>query len=99
MGSEIRNPNHLKSGQMAAILSKTKRNPDLEMSGFRMVGTIAIAIAKARSFGNYKVNFDHHFLVTMTMTLTDIPNVQKLLKPNWNKFPLFLILAQSKLAL
>ena len=47
MGSEFRKPNHLKSGQMAAILSKTL---DIwtKTSRFWMVGTIAIA--KARPF-------------------------------------------------
>ena len=47
MGSEFRKPNHLKSGQMAAILSKTF---DIwtKTSEFRMVGTIAIA--KVRPF-------------------------------------------------
>ena len=35
--------NHLKSGQ---------KHPDFEWSGFLMVGTIAIAIAKARPFEN-----------------------------------------------
>ena len=41
MGSLIWKPNHLKSGQKC---------PDFEWSGFCMVGTIAIAIAKARTF-------------------------------------------------
>ena len=36
MGSEIRKPNCLKSGQKC---------PDFEFSGFEMFGTIAIAIA------------------------------------------------------
>ena len=57
MGSEIRKPNHLKSGQMAAIyvkhhLKSGQKRPDFEWSGFRMVGTIAIAIAKAQPFKN-----------------------------------------------
>ena len=48
MGSEIQTPNHLKSGQMAAILSKTleirKKCPDFKLSSFQMVN------AKARPF-------------------------------------------------
>ena len=36
--------NHLKSGQ---------KHPDFEWSGFQMVGTIAIAIAKAGPFKNW----------------------------------------------
>ena len=55
MGSEIQKPNHLKSGQMAAILLKIiwnadKKHQDFEWYCFWMVGTIAIA--KAWSFEN-----------------------------------------------
>ena len=54
MGYEIRKPHHLKSGQVAATLSKTMLNPekmpDFEWSDFLMVGTIAIAFAIARPF-------------------------------------------------
>ena len=54
MGSEIRKPNPLKYGRMAAILSKTIWNPDknvhFEWSGLWMVGTIAMAIVKAWPF-------------------------------------------------
>ena len=42
MGSEIWKPNHLKSGQMAASLSKTIWNLDFEWSGFWVVGTIVL---------------------------------------------------------
>ena len=57
MGSEIWKPNHFKSGQMAAILSKNhlksrQKCPYFEWSSFRIVGTTAIAIAKARPFEN-----------------------------------------------
>ena len=54
MGSEIRKPRNLKSGQMATILSKTF-DIQTKMSGFQMVGTIAIAIAKAWSFENWTI--------------------------------------------
>ena len=54
MGSEIRKPDRVKSRQMVAILSKTIGYPDKNVwisngpvfEGW-MVGTIAIAIAKA----------------------------------------------------
>ena len=54
MASEIRNPNHLKSEQMAAILLKThlksrQKYPDFEWSGFQLVGTISIAIGHSIS--------------------------------------------------
>ena len=38
--------NHLESGQKC---------PDFEWSGFQMVGTIAIAIAKALQFKNWTI--------------------------------------------
>ena len=41
MGSEIRKPNHLKSGQ---------KRLDFEWSGFQMVETIALYIAKTQLF-------------------------------------------------
>ena len=52
MGSEIRKPNHLKSGQMGSILYKThiksgQKRSDFEWSDFQMFGTKALAIAKS----------------------------------------------------
>ena len=46
MGSEIQRPNHLKSGQKCLAF---------EWFGFRMVGTIAIGIAKAQPFENQTI--------------------------------------------
>ena len=56
MGSEIRKPNHLKSGQMAAIWIKNhlkceQKCPDFEWAGFRIVRTKAMA--KAKPFENW----------------------------------------------
>ena len=48
MGSKIWKPNYLKFVQMAAILSKSST----KASGFQMVGTRAISIAKATLFEN-----------------------------------------------
>ena len=45
-GLEILKPNHLKSGQMVAILSNTIWFLDKKTSRFWMVGTKAMAIAR-----------------------------------------------------
>ena len=62
MASEIRNPNHLKSEQMAAILLKThlksrQKHPDFEWSGFQLVGTISIAIGHCISSTIWNTTF------------------------------------------
>ena len=55
MGSEIWKRGHLKYGQATTILSKNnwksgQKYPDFEWYSFQMVGTIAIAVAKAQPF-------------------------------------------------
>ena len=59
MGSEMRKPNHIKSGQMAAIcqnhLKSEQRCQDFEWSRFQIVGTIAKAESIAQPFENWTI--------------------------------------------
>ena len=59
MRSEIQKPNHLKSEKWPPFYQKQfeirAKGPDFEWSIFQMVGTLAIAIPKARPFENWTI--------------------------------------------
>ena len=84
MRSGIGKLNHLKSGQMATILSNHLKSglklSDFEWSGFWTVGTIAIAIAKAWLF---EIRPSKSVSV-FQMVRFQIPTVSNLLNRAWN---------------
>ena len=64
MESNLREPNHLKSTQMAAILSKTFEICtclNFEWSGFQMVGTKAIVKDTAQLVENLNLGLDQGY--------------------------------------